>query len=123
MEPTRKALCVDDDAVNRMVMKHLLQPLGFQVDLAADGFSALAFVHDCAYDLILLDIMMPGKDGFETASEIRKNERQETPIIFVSAYSPEDLQDNMKRNHVQYFIPKPIIKEKLYQILDKVLSN
>ena len=71
MKASRKALCIDDDAVNRMVMKHLLLPLGFQVDLAADGFEALDLVHKSAYDLILLDIMMPGKDGFETASEIR----------------------------------------------------
>lgn len=124
METTgKRALCVDDDAVNRMVMKHLLQPLGFQVDLATDGFKALELVHNSAYDLILLDIMMPGKNGFETASEIREKEHVEAPIIFVSAYSPEELQENMQKNNIQHFIPKPIIKEKLYQILDKVFNN
>ncbi|MEY3678703.1 MAG: autoinducer 2 sensor kinase/phosphatase LuxQ [Bacteroidota bacterium] len=123
MEPTKKALCIDDDAVNRMVMKHLLQPLGFQVDLAADGFQAIDLVHHSTYDLILLDIMMPGKDGFETANELREQEHVDAPIIFVSAYSPEELQQNMERNNIQYFISKPIDKDSLYQILDKALHN
>lgn len=125
MEETikKRALCVDDDAINRMVMNHLLQPLGFQVDLAADGKKALELFQDGKYDIILLDIMMPEMDGFQTAAAIRANSPEHPPIVFVSAYSPDELEENMQKSNVQYFISKPLIKEKLYPLLDKLILN
>lgn len=113
----KRSLCVDDDAVNRMVMNHLLTPLGYEVDLAPNGKMALELFEQTQYDLILLDIMMPEMDGFELAGRIRSLAAAQPPIIFVSAYSPENLEENMSKNNISHFIPKPVIKERLYQII------
>lgn len=68
----RKILFADDDAEIREVVRILLEGEGYRVDEAADGISAVSMADD-TYDLIILDVMMPGRSGFSACAEIRKN--------------------------------------------------
>lgn len=113
----KKVLCVDDDAINRLVMKHILIALNMEVDLASGGDEALALVKEKAYDLILLDILMPEMDGFKTAAAIRKMSPNYIPIVFVSAGIFDDIQKQMDELNIRHMVPKPIDKKVLEQII------
>lgn len=120
-ERQRKVLCIDDDAINRMVIGHILGPLGFQFDMADSGTAGLELLKQNTYELILLDILMPGLNGFETAEAIRKMLPNYLPIIFISAGIHDDLDEQMKKNNILSFIPKPIEKNYLQKVISEVL--
>src|SRR5688572_7522574 len=88
-EPTtsmQKVLVVDDNAANRLVAEGLLLAAGYPVELVDSGEHALeAFARERP-DLILLDVMMPGLDGFETCERLRKMPGgDQVPIVFLTA--------------------------------------
>jgi PleD family two-component response regulator len=79
-------LIVDDSPLNRAAFEAVLDR-DFNVTLVESGLDALAVCRNQNFAVILLDVRMPGMDGFETAAALRKNDRtRTTPIIFVSAY-------------------------------------
>jgi CheY-like chemotaxis protein len=80
-------LIVDDEAQNRRLLAVLLRPEGYQTESAASGEEALSSIAHCAPDLILLDIMMPGIDGYQVASILKANPATANiPIIMVTSY-------------------------------------
>jgi len=87
--PRRRILVVDNEAVDRRLLISVLEPLGFAVSEAASGIEALRQVAHVRPDLVLLDIGMPGIDGWETARLLRANQDQNglphLPIIIISA--------------------------------------
>ncbi|HTV36239.1 MAG TPA: fused response regulator/phosphatase [Xanthobacteraceae bacterium] len=85
--PKAKILVVDDVAENRDLLLRRLTRLGFQtIDQAANGIEALAAIGGKAYDLVLLDIMMPELDGFGVLEKLRSDGRiNEIPVIVISA--------------------------------------
>lgn len=90
-------LIVDDDPLIRNMMSQVLSRQGYGVDSASDGQSALEKVSTVSPDLILLDLKMPGIDGFEVAREIKKNtETSDIPIIAITGHDSVD-------NHVKAF--------------------
>lgn len=83
-----KILAVDDNPKNLKVLAALLSAHNYQVDYAFSGMEALKFAEAEEYDLVLLDIMMPVMDGFETCLKIKENEKnKELPVIFLTARS------------------------------------
>lgn len=82
-----KILVVDDEALIRNVVKEYLEAEHFKVDEAGDGDEAIKLVNNKDYDLIILDIMMPKKDGFQTMKEIKKIKN--IPVIMLSARQEE----------------------------------
>ena len=66
-----RALVVDDDMMNRELLRRMLVHLGWSVDDTRDGRAALAACERVSYDLVLVDLMMPGMDGMATAAAIR----------------------------------------------------
>ncbi len=87
MEQTVRILVVDDEERIRRLLKMYLEREGYMIDEAEDGNQALVKAKSTDYDLILLDIMMPGKDGIEVCREIR--EKKSTPIIMLTAKGEE----------------------------------
>jgi PAS domain S-box-containing protein len=82
----RKILLVDDTQANRLVVKGLLKKRGFEVSEASNGEEAIASFQNDTPDLILMDVIMPGMDGYEATRRIRTMAgAQWVPIIFVSA--------------------------------------
>jgi len=108
-------LIVDDDRRNLMALQELLQGLGQNLVLAHSGEEALRCVLKQEFAVILLDVRMPGVDGFETAKLVRERQRsRHTPIIFVTA-APEDVSSMFRGYEVGAvdYIVKPLIPEVL----------
>lgn len=81
-----RLLVVDDEEINRDLLQRRLERRGFQVAGAKDGLEALQLIESQAFDLVLLDIMLPGIDGLEVLRRIRaKSTIQELPVVMVSA--------------------------------------
>ena len=86
-----KVLIVDDIGKNIQVVANLLKDEGYHLSYAMSGTQALQIVRESAYDLILLDIMMPGLDGYETCKRIKELPNySETPVIFLTARDDHD---------------------------------
>ena len=79
-------LIVDDETTNLATLSAYLEAAGFEVLAAQDGASGLSIVERARPDLILLDVLMPGLDGFETCRRLKAAERiQDIPVIFMTA--------------------------------------
>ena len=88
-------LVVDDNAMNRDLLSRFLQRRGHTVALAKDGPQALEMVKGQTFDLILLDIMMPGMDGFEVCQRLKADgQTRDIPVLFISALG--ELQDKVQ---------------------------
>ena len=88
-------LVVDDVAANRQVLSAILRKAGYQVLSAGNAAQALQRVEVQVPDLILLDIMMPGDDGYSLCAKLQEHPRtQDVPIIFLSAL--RDIGDKLK---------------------------
>lgn len=107
-------LIVDDNLKNLQILGALLQKERMIVEFALDGMSALSWLEKQKFDLILLDIMMTGIDGFEVCSQIRKNSAyNEIPIIFITAKTDSgSIIRGFETGAVDY-IAKPFIKSEL----------
>ena len=111
-------LLVDDNFTNIELLKTLLQKDGYEIAYAPNGEDALKVVPKLKPNLILLDIMMPGIDGFETCKKLKDNEQfRDIPVIFISAKStPKDIVRGFEVGGVDY-ITKPFnLKEVLARV-------
>jgi len=117
-----KILLAEDDINLGTILSERLKMKGFEVDLAPDGEKALILYGQKSYDLLILDIMMPFKDGFTVAKEVRKQE-EETPIIFVTARSmKEDVLKGFDLGADDY-LTKPFSMEELMMRIHAVLKR
>ena len=107
-------LVVDDVPLNVLLIKKMLSQYTFQLKTANSGQAALDIIAQDMPDLLLLDLMMPGIDGFEVIRRIRADEKtKKLPIIILSALNSEaDIVKGFKLG-ANDFINKPIIMEKL----------
>jgi formate hydrogenlyase transcriptional activator len=95
MAPRRSILVVDDTAANIGFLLDTLSKAGYQVRVAPDGESALEQLQYAPPDLVLLDVMMPGIDGFETCRRLRQLPKMDKiPVVFMTALS--DVQDKVR---------------------------
>jgi len=83
MRRTKSILVIDDDSFISQLIKNTLQPEGYDVILAADGVYGMKLMRDTKPDLVLLDIMMPGLDGYQVLKSIRKHSN--VPVIMITA--------------------------------------
>ncbi|HHO76953.1 MAG TPA: response regulator [Deltaproteobacteria bacterium] len=103
-----RVLVVDDDLMNTMLLKRLLLPLDYQVITSSSGQETLAIVDNEDIDLILLDVMMPGMDGYEVCRILKQNENTRLiPIIFVTALEDKDSKIRGIEAGADDFITKP----------------
>ena len=107
-----KILIVEDDKAIVKVIKDYFERREFAVDVAGDGYEGEEKLYEENYDLILLDVMMPKKDGFELCRDIRS--RSDIPIIFITARErTEDVLNGYSLGCDDYII-KPFSLETLY---------
>lgn len=104
-----RLLVVDDNEMNREMLSRRLVRNGFEVDIAADGYQALEMVDRERFDLILLDIMMPGISGIEVLETIRRKfSAPDLPIIMATAKTHSDDMVNALSLGANDYITKPI---------------
>ncbi|MGA1795078.1 MAG: sensor histidine kinase [bacterium] len=103
-----RILIVDDVPRNIQVLANILKEAGYQLGFAKDGKAALAHMESTRFDLILLDIMMPGVDGYEVCEQIKRHKRtRDIPVIFITAlHGTENKTKGFELGAVDY-ITKP----------------
>jgi signal transduction histidine kinase/CheY-like chemotaxis protein len=121
-------LIVDDDPDTLFTMNELVQSLGYKTYLAKSGIECLKMLELIKPDLILLDIMMPGMDGFQTLKNIRSMKKMnDVPVYAVTAKAMSGDKEIILKNGFNDYIPKPvnstIISTKINQLFLKVKSN
>lgn len=118
----QRILLVDDNAEVRVSMQEILSEIGYVADVAGSGNVALQKLTTHAYDALLLDISMPGMDGFEVAATVRATpgDNQAIPIVALSAYSP-DAGTPAQWVHFTAHVAKPVRLDTLRQIMAEVL--
>jgi signal transduction histidine kinase len=120
--PAENILVVDDQAENRQLVESYLRGAGYNVVLAETGEEAVAQCEKDAVALVLLDVLMPGIDGFETSRRIRAlQSAADTPIIFLTALSDSATQDKARAIGAADFIGKPINKTELLMRVKSLL--
>jgi two-component system sensor histidine kinase/response regulator len=109
-----KILVVDDNPKNVQVVANLLSEKGYIVEYALNGYDALELVASDNYDLVLLDIMMPGMDGFEVCKKIKQDARNnDLPVVFLTARTDtESLKKAFKYGGLDY-VNKPFNVDEL----------
>jgi sigma-B regulation protein RsbU (phosphoserine phosphatase) len=103
-----RVLVVDDNEVNRDLLSRRLARDGYVVDLAENGAQALAAIENGSYDLLLLDIMMPVLNGYETLERIRSDARwSDLPVIMISSLDEMDRVIRCIEMGAEDYLPKP----------------
>jgi DNA-binding response OmpR family regulator len=124
-QEVQKVLVVDDNQDVRELIVHILNSDGFHVYAAVDGENALAILNSNPVDLVLLDVMMPGKSGLDVLKEIRTGSNKkirEVPVMMITAMSSTDDVDQALAIGANSYVVKPFrgttIREKVRKILD-----
>ena len=106
---TQNILIVDDDATTRLMSRVTIEKAGFHVSEAQTGEQALTLLNEKHHDAVLLDVRLPGIDGFTTCEKIRySNDGKYIPIIMITGLDDIDSIDKAYEVGVTDFIVKPI---------------
>jgi two-component system, sensor histidine kinase len=121
--PKLRILLAEDNKPNQDLMRILLADLGHDVTAVDNGFEAVAATMQERYDLIVMDIMMPGLDGLGAAEQIRgpENPLHAVPIVACSAHVADEARRRYLAGGMDAFLPKPIDREELRQVIDDVM--
>ncbi len=117
----RVLLCEDDPNLGALLQEYL-NAKNFETDLATDGLEGSKMYKRSSYDFLILDVMMPQKDGFTLAQEIRQEDKH-TPILFLTAKSmKEDTLEGFKAGGDDY-LTKPFSMEELLARMNAILRR
>jgi CheY-like chemotaxis protein len=121
-DPARVLVVEDDDVVGGFIQS-ILEMSGYEVFRALDGEQAIVMAHDLNPDLVTLDVMMPGIDGWEVAHQLRLDEvTADTRIVMVSAIPPNELSDRARQEPVQAVLSKPFDFAALVEVVEQALA-
>jgi two-component system, cell cycle response regulator DivK len=119
-----KILIAEDNAVNRELLRELLEMRGYAVVEACDGEEALRMIEQAQPDLLLLDIGMPLLDGFGVIRKIRENPRfASLPVVAVTAYAMQGDREKILSSQFDGYLSKPVNSRALAEELDRLLSK
>ena len=121
-----RILLAEDNAVNQHLAVRLLEKRGYTVSVAADGRLAVAALEKETFDLVLMDIQMPGMDGFEATATIRQKEARtggHIPIIAMTAHALKGDQERCLAAGMDGYVSKPIRTTELFSAIEALLAN
>ena len=124
----QRILLAEDNKINQVVAAGVLKKLGYEVDIVEDGSAAVAASGTEVYGAILMDVMMPGMDGYQATAIIRDFERQlglqPIPIIGLSARAMAGDREIAISAGMTDYLTKPLRTADLVDVLDRwVVSN
>ena len=121
---TKKIMVVDDEVKILGIIRKMLQREGYEVIVADSGKLCLEMLENEKPDLILMDIMMPEMDGWETVKRIRKDKNNDG--IIISMLSVKSLEEDMEKSlhevHADWHLSKPIVRRRLLYALNRLLK-
>ena len=119
-----RVLFIDDDASIGKLVRGLLEQRGFQVTLATSGRQGLDIARSNPPDVILLDVMMPGMDGFEVCGMIRQDQAlHKIPVVMLTAMDSQDLHERACAAGAELCMTKPFWPERLLNVVNIALQN
>ena len=121
-----RILVAEDNKINRKLLERLLDTRGHSVVVAADGYHTLAALREKDFDVVLMDVQMPGMDGFETTAAIRKEEEKtgkHIPIIAITAHAMKGDQERCLEAGMDAYIAKPIPSKKLLKLIEILVTG
>jgi two-component system sensor histidine kinase RpfC len=118
-----RVLVADDCSVNRYVMKDMLNEMGIAPDSVSSGAGAIEKLKVGKYDLMMLDIQMPGMSGLDVIKAYKEqpSSAEEMPIVVVTGDATQDIYDECKHLGVSRFLLKPVDHDKLTAVLSSLL--
>ena len=117
-----KLLVVDDDAISLELMEAMLVPNGYEIITANDGSKAVAIIVEQKPDLILLDIMMPGLDGYSTLAKIKENKTiSKIPVVMLTAMGYQLNKELALQIGAVGYITKPVDLAELLKTISRLL--
>jgi len=120
----KKVLVIDDEETIRKFIKIQLGKAGYEVKEAADGEQAMAQLKRDRFDVLICDIMMPKKNGWEVLKEVRLNpETSEIPVIFLTAKNEDNDMSKGYELGATYYITKPFTKSQLLFGLNMIFDR
>lgn len=124
----RRVLVVEDNAVNQMITRNLVERLGHRVDVAGNGLEAVEMILQIEYDLVLMDCQMPEMDGFEATRAIRRWEAghgrtRRMPIIAVTASAIAEVEERCRECGMDGLLRKPLREAALGAELGRFLQG
>lgn len=118
-----KIVIVDDDARNRFALSSYLEGRGMEIHLLESGFEAIEFLKENRADIILMDMMMPEMDGFETIQKLKSNNQtSDIPIIAVTAQAMKGDREKCLQAGAADYVSKPINMKQLVESIEKLLK-
>jgi signal transduction histidine kinase/DNA-binding response OmpR family regulator len=121
-----RVLLAEDNPVNQKLALILLEKAGCQADAVASGEEALAAIETARYDLVLMDIQMPGMDGFEATARIRQREANSGArvlVVAMTAHSSEGDRDRCLAAGMDDYISKPVRFDGIARVIERQLGQ
>lgn len=120
-----QVLFVEDDAMNRRVVRDMLRVVDIDMEEAAEAETGLRMLSENAYDIVLMDLRMPGMDGLTAISELRKTAgpNQSTPVIVVTADTAPNLKERCIAAGADEVIVKPVAMAALLDAMGRLASR
>lgn len=123
-----KVLLVEDNFLNQKVVTFHLKKKNYDVVSTDNGPDAMKIVENEDVDLILMDIMLPGMNGFEITAEIRKYEKNQdvkhpVPIIAVTANTLDNDREKCLNAGMDEYLPKPFNAQDLYRVIEECIAS
>ncbi len=117
-----KILIVEDNLINQLVTKKIIEKNNYVCKVVDDGFGALDILGKETFDLILMDINMPLMNGFETSKRIRL-QGIKTPIVALTAFDKDEITDEAISSGINDIIIKPFEPVKLFKIISYLIEE
>jgi len=118
--PALRILLAEDEAINRIVVLHMLRQLGYEAATVNNGLEALQAIEHDTYDVILMDIQMPDMDGFEVTRRIRDTRRDQPHIIALTAHALSGDRERCLAAGINDYLSKPVRMADLQAVLGKI---
>ena len=122
-----RVLVAEDNAINRQLLTSVLEQLGHAVEVAINGHETLAAIQRSHFDLVLMDVQMPGRDGIEATREIRRLEQlgqlppPRRPIIAITAHAMKGDREQCLAAGMDDYLSKPILRRDLIAAIERRL--
>jgi PAS domain S-box-containing protein len=120
-----RVLVAEDNPVNQMLVRRLLEKRGYSIVVVGDGRAAVAALQQDSFDIVLMDVQMPDMDGFAATAAIREHEQtsgRHIPIVAMTAHALKGDPERCLAEGMDAYISKPIRTEELFMALERLLQ-